>query len=70
MLKNFFASLEKSLKTLVHVCWSGKLLEMDSPSQSGSNVDGTMTYVPGLSLNLAETSLRLMNDFGFAVLAW
>ncbi len=54
----------------VHVCWSDKLLEMDSPSQSGSNVDGTMTYVPGLSLNLAETSLRLMNDFGFAVLAW
>uniref|UniRef100_A0A182V1X1 Uncharacterized protein n=1 Tax=Anopheles merus TaxID=30066 RepID=A0A182V1X1_ANOME len=34
---------------------------MNSPSSFGSNVDGTITYVPGGSLNRQLTSRRLMN---------
>uniref|UniRef100_A0A182TTK2 Uncharacterized protein n=1 Tax=Anopheles melas TaxID=34690 RepID=A0A182TTK2_9DIPT len=34
---------------------------MNSPSSFGSNVDGTITYVPGGSLNRQLTSRKLMN---------
>jgi hypothetical protein len=38
------------------------------PSVLGSKVEGMITYVPGLNLNLAVTSRRLTNAFGFPVL--
>ena len=42
--------------------FSEKTLRRNSPSSLGSNVDGTIQYVPGGSLNLQLTSLRLMKD--------
>lgn len=42
--------------------FSVKTLNKNSPSSFGSNVDGTMQYVPGGSLNLQLTSRKLMKE--------
>lgn len=42
--------------------FSVKTLKRNSPSSLGSNVDGTIQYVPGGSLNLQLTSRKLMKE--------
>lgn len=49
---------------------SEKTRMINSPSSLGSNVEGTMQYVPGGSLKRQLTSRKLMNVGALATEAW